>query len=128
MSDFAPVVLTVKGKPTSKKTGARQVYGKGRMIPIPSKDYVAYERSACLQLATQYKAPPIEDPCHVTARFYRDNRADVDNLAGGLFDILQKAGVLKNDRVVYGLTATKSGACDGDPRVEVFIAPYRRGA
>lgn len=121
---FAPISLVIRGKPTSKKTSARQVFAKGRMIPIPSKDYVTYERSACLQLAVQYKAPPIEDMCRVTAFFYRDNRTDVDNLIGGLLDILQKAGVIKNDRQVWGLEATKSGKCDGDPRVEVLIEPY----
>ncbi len=127
MSAFPSVVLTVKGKPTSKKTNARFIPGK---IPrlIPSAAYLAYEASACLQLAVQYKAPPIEEPCQVNARFYRDNRTDVDNMAGGLLDILQKAGVIKNDRLVYGLSVTKSGACDGDPRVEVFITPYTRAA
>lgn len=125
VDDFVPVALTIKGKPTSKKTGQRQVFGKGRMVPIPSADFIAYQRSACLQLAVQFKAVPINQPCHLTARFYRDNRTDVDNMLGGLLDILQKAQVLKNDRCVCSVTATKSGKCDGDPRVEVFIVPYR---
>jgi Holliday junction resolvase RusA-like endonuclease len=128
LSDFPPVTLTIKGLPASKKTGARIITVKGRAIPIPAKKYVSYERAALLQVAAQYHGETITQPCHINVRFYRDNRTDVDNLVGGLFDILQKAKVIKNDGLVHSVLATKSGACDGDPRAEVFITPYRRAA
>lgn len=121
---FEPVTLVIHGKPTSKKTNARHITVRGISRQIPSAAYVAYEESALLQLATQWKRSPIEQPCHVSVRFYRDNRTDVDNMAGGLLDILQAAKVIANDRLVYSLFATKSGKCDGDPRAEVFITPY----
>lgn len=124
ITTFEPVALTVHGVSCSKKTGARIIFAKGRAIPIPAKKYVSYEASAVAELATQYRREPIATPCHIVARFYRDNRADVDNLAGGLLDILQKAKVIKNDGLVYALSVSKSGRCDGDPRVEVFIAPH----
>lgn len=128
LREFEPVTLVIRGLPASKKTGARIVMAKGRAIPIPAKKYVAYERAALLQVAAQYHGETITQPCQVTVCFHRDNRTDVDNLVGGLFDILQKAKVIKNDGLVYQVTATKSGACDGDPRAEVCITPYRKAA
>ena len=122
---FAPVFLVIKGLPASKKTGQRQIHAKGRVIPIPSAKYVSYEKAACVQLAQQFTGPPIDQPCHLEARFHRDNRTDVDNLLGGLFDILQKGKVIKNDRLIYSVTATKSGACDGNPRVVLTLSPLQ---
>lgn len=121
---FKPVILVVHGVPASKKTGQRIIVAKGRAIPIPAAKYVAYEKAALLELATQYHGEAITEPCHLSARFHRDNRADLDNLVGGLLDILQKAKVIKNDGLVYSVTSRKSGKCDGNPRVEIYIMPF----
>ena len=64
----------------------------------------------------------------MSARFYRDDRCDVDNLSAALLDVLQAAKVLKNDRLVRRLMAEKSDEFDGEPRTEVFITPHRAGA
>lgn len=127
MANFAPVTLTIEGLPCSKKTDQRQIHAKGRVIPIPSAKYLSYERAACAQIARQFTGPPIDQRCHVGASFHRNDRTDVDNMLGGLLDILQKAKVLTNDRLVMSVAATKSGKCDGNPRVEVVIEPFRKG-
>lgn len=113
--------LTIRAKPQSKKTSQR-VAGN---IPRPSSVYRLFEDKALWLLKSQYRGPAIVVPCTVTAMFHRDNRADVDNLGSGLLDVLQKAKIIKNDRLVMKFITEKSGKCDGDPRVVVRIEPYR---
>lgn len=62
-------------------------------------------------------------PVEVAIYFYfEDKRPDIDSKIKCLLDVFQKAGILKNDRLVYSLLVTK----DFDklnPRVEVRIRP-----
>jgi len=54
---------------------------------------------------------------------FKSKRPDLDNAPKAILDILQIAGVIKNDNLVYDLHLTK--AVDKDnPRVDIEIEEY----
>jgi Holliday junction resolvase RusA-like endonuclease len=67
----------------------------------------------------------IDDPVIVHYRFYflnRSGEADVSNLCEGPGDVLQKAGVIANDRQIMRIVAEKFFG--HEPRVEIEIYKY----
>lgn len=110
------ISLVIIGTPLSKKNG----WGIAGKRVITSPEWRAYEASSVLQLKNQWRKPPITHPVRVTAHFYRDNRCDTDNLLTGTLDLLQKAGVLKNDGLARRVEGEKHS--DGTrPRCEIEI-------
>lgn len=64
---------------------------------------------------------PIDAPIVVQIEFYGDLKRDLDNVVTTLLDILQKGQIIKNDKQVFKLVATK---CYNDkPYVVVHIEP-----
>lgn len=63
----------------------------------------------------------IESPVSVTAVFYGDLKRDLDNITTTLLDILQKANVIKNDKQVFRLSASK--CYNASPSLTVQIEP-----
>lgn len=123
------IQLTLLGRPASKKNSmriARTVHGTP--FVLPSKANAVWTRDAVRQLREQYRGtrgplPPLEGPLSVQLRFYlRDQRSepDLDNLCASVFDVLQQAKVIVNDRHVVALTASKSFD-KANPRVEVVL-------
>lgn len=70
---------------------------------------------------------PLDRPCQVLAEYYMPNRAGWPDLVGlmqATADLLEEAGVLENDRLIYGWTETRIKGIDkGRPRVEIVIYP-----
>lgn len=133
--------LTILGTPSSKGN-SRQVWrvkGKRRVVIAPSKKFLTWQEDATLQIKAslhfwkaRYAAEgrgqiPIDEPVSIAATFYRDARADLDNLQKALGDVLQHAGVLKNDRQIKGWVSILRPH-NGNPRVELEIAPMREAA
>lgn len=107
--DLAPgeFGLEVTGRPASKKNSMMIVrYGRGPNAKhglIQSERYREWEKRALLELAEQWGGrPPITVP--VTATFYVRcepiQRMDMYNAIAAMSDALQKAGVLKNDKLI----------------------------
>ena len=71
------------------------------------------------QMKAQWKKAAIDKPCLLIAHIYYPNRRH-DLEASLLCDILQKAGVLKNDRLIERMALTK-GLDVKNPRVEMTI-------
>lgn len=71
------------------------------------------------QIKAQWKDAAITKPCILIAHIYYPNRRH-DLEASLLCDILQKAGVIQNDRLVERMALTK-GLDPKNPRVELSI-------
>jgi Holliday junction resolvase RusA-like endonuclease len=93
--------FTLFGKPASKKNSLKLVRVRGRVIPIQGDAYAKWRSIALPQLRIVWgRRKPIESPVHISAVFYRDRRCDLVNLIQSIGDLLQEAGIVKNDRLI----------------------------
>ena len=125
MSETTKIKLTIYGNPVTKKNSQRMVYAKGRIIPLPSKAYIDYEKSAKEQLLGQIGEPMIDYPVNVACTFYMGSRrrVDIGNLISGIHDILVSANVLADDNrdIVAGVDSCRVMYDKQNPRCEVTI-------
>jgi Holliday junction resolvase RusA-like endonuclease len=121
-------LLTLHGRPSVLKNSKR-IFSRGRgkrAIVLPSSKYEAWEENAMATLSRSFKRPLIIDPVCVRYEFFfatRQAEPDVSNLIEGPQDVLQKAGVIKNDRLVMRVIGGKYFG--HDPRTEILISPYQ---
>lgn len=112
------------GKPATKKNSVG-MYGGGkgrRKNVVQSPQYVAWALTAVRQLGVEWAGrQTIASPVNVRAVFYRDRRPDLINLCQALGDILQKAKVLKNDKLIAGWDGSRLVTDGSKDRVEVWI-------
>ena len=118
------IEFTINGNPVSKKNSQQIVYPKGRKpIIVQSKTYKDYEK-ACKQFMPKMDKP-IDQPCTVTALFYRKDhrRCDITNLMSALHDVLVKYGVVLDDNfnIIYSVDGTRVFVDQKNPRTEVTI-------
>ena len=92
----------IKGKVPSKKNKYR--IGNGRMWQ--DKGVKKWMDAAVLQLYDYRRKMSIK-PCGISILFKTDNRSDLDGMVATIFDVLQKAKIVKNDRQFIELTAAK---------------------
>lgn len=122
------IKLIVPGKAMILKNHKR-IFGRGRRkIVLPSERYLAWEKEAMLHVARQMTVSGINHPVFVDYKFYLKNfqgEPDASNLVEGIQDVLQKAGVLVNDKLVRKFTAEKIFG-EGDARTELEIFKYER--
>lgn len=112
----------IHGQPYSKANSRRLVYVKGKPLFIKSKSALAYEQTALFQLQTIIKEnnwQELTKPLEISADiYYPDRRQDLD--ASLVFDILQKAGLIHNDRQLQRIHLNRN--IDKDkPRTEINI-------
>lgn len=117
--------LILPGRPITKKNHQRIITNRrtGRPRVIQSKDYEAYE-TACLWHLKKYRVK-YTGPVQVTARYWMPNRRSWPDLVGLLqatCDILEKAGIIENDRNVVSLDGSRiMGVDKKNPRAEIEI-------
>jgi Holliday junction resolvase RusA-like endonuclease len=121
------VHLVIPGRPAILKNSKRVISrGAGRRaIVLPSITYVKWEQHAALWLQRSFRGCLIDYQVTAEFRFFFENRKsepDVSNLIEGPADVMQKVGILKNDRLIVRLTAEKFFG--HDPRTEIDL--YRR--
>lgn len=120
--------LTLHGRPTVLKNSKR-IFSRGRgkrAIVLPSSKYTLWEENAMATVARAFKSMTVCDPVCVFYRFFfadRHAESDVSNLIEGPQDVLQKAGVIKNDRLVMRVIAEKYFG--HDPRTEIQVFRYK---
>lgn len=92
--------LVIKGQVYSKSNQRKFAIIRGHPRVIKSKNSLDYEEIALWQLKLQLRDHVMfEKPCVLSATvWYPDRRQDLD--ISLILDILQKAGVYKNDRLV----------------------------
>jgi len=116
--------LVIFGPPRTKKNSSRIVkVGSGLRI-IPSKAQVTWAKGAVVQLADQWCRPPLSQPVHVAATFFRERKlGDLINFAQALADALQAAGVVSDDKYIESWDGTRLAKDATNPRVELTISP-----
>lgn len=126
------VPLPVKGSKKCPVCGLR----KTRPVPIPNKNYKAYQKHALLQLAWQWKGKqPIRERLQMIVVFFgawkesNANYPDESNLIEAPQDILQEAGVINDDRQIDNHDGShRVFLCDGPcPKKERYKAGLNKG-
>ncbi len=129
-------VLTILGAPRTKKTHNRIGWVKGRPIVLPSLAWVRWAKTAVIvrgRMPFRLEAIAARDvvlgvqplttaPVRCSAQFYREaNRGDLVGYQQGLADLLEKRGVLKNDRQIVSWDGSALRKDQQYPRVELVL-------
>lgn len=118
--------FVIEGNPVTKKNSQRMVPVHGRVIPMPSKQFVDYEKHFMRSLPHDIPHG-IHTPVLVRATYYMQKRLRVDmvNLLEATCDILVKAHVLVDD--CRDIVASHDGSAvfydKEHPRAEIEIIP-----
>ena len=119
-------LLTLPGRPITKKNSQKIIVNKHTKRPmiIQSDKYRQYERECLLHLA-QTVQKCYEGPVALQAQYWMPDHKSWPDLIGLLqatSDILQKAGVIKNDKYIIGFDGSKIVGVDKqNPRVEIAL-------
>ncbi len=125
---MSPIVtLTIPGRVGILKNSKRVIArGRGRRaIVLPSLRYSDWERHAARELSKRLTVALIDVPVEAHFRFFFKNHqgeSDLSNMLGGPEDVLQRVGVIANDRLIYRIEAEKFFG--HDPRTEIEIYKY----
>jgi Holliday junction resolvase RusA-like endonuclease len=121
--------LVVPGRPIVKKNTKRIIgAGKKKMI-IYSPKFVEWEKVALLAAMRVRPVNLITCLLEAEYKFYFKNtqgQADTSNLVEGIQDVLTKAGVIQDDKLIMRFTAEKFFG--HEPRTEVVLHEYRISA
>jgi len=118
--------LVIPGRPITKKNHGRIVvnHRTGRPMVIPSEQYKRYETDALWHLKT-YRGPTFGGPVNVRALYWLPDRRSAPDLLGleeATADILERAGIVANDRLIVSWDGSRIAGYDKErPRVEIEI-------
>lgn len=116
--------FTIHGRPVSKKNNSRIVRFGGRYSLLPSKAYSKYEKESLSELKGLpycFKDSYIEVACRY---WLPDHRwfPDLTNLLNATDDILEKSGIIDNDKHVVSHDGSYIMGFDkANPRVDISI-------
>ena len=129
------IIYRIPGKPVTKKNSMQMARNPktGKLFPVPSKQYKAYEKAA-KEAFFYVPETPINYPVRVTAVYHLQlnkdgsipkNLPDLTNLLEATDDILVKYKILEDDNA--GIVASHDGTCivfgDEEPWTSVCIEP-----
>lgn len=81
-------------------------FGRGKFYR--SEDFHSFEDSAIWEVKSQIKRDfSIDFTKKVVFKFFLKREKDLDNLLGSVFDILQKSGLIQNDKEIVWIEAMK---------------------
>ena len=118
--------ITIPGRPMTKKNHQQILRNKrtGKPFVVQSESYQNYE-TACLWHLKTYRGPKFTGPVRVTCRYWMPNRRSWPDLPGlyqATADILEKAGIIANDRNIVSMDGSEIMGVDREnPRVEIEI-------
>jgi hypothetical protein len=124
--------LILPGRVVAKKNSKKVIRSKfGRTIVLPSTQYVLWARQSEAHLAA-IRAPDTalfnkSDLIHAEMHFFfknHQNELDIDNCLGGPFDVLQKSGVIHNDKQIVSVFAEKHFG-DANERAEITLTKIK---
>lgn len=105
-------MIVIKGRIISKKNSKQVFKVKGRTIVTSSKAYKAYEEAALWQLKSCKERYTGALHVDYTMNVKGKLDIDIDNAMASINDILQKAGVIDDDKNVMSVRAVKYRGCD----------------
>lgn len=116
--------ITIYGDPRTKKNSQRVVWAGQKQRVIQSKAYMAYMRSAMLQIIGKYRQQ-LSGPVNVKCVYFMQTRRKVDlvNLLEATCDILKETSVVLDDncKVIAGHDGSRVCYDKECPRVEIEI-------
>lgn len=119
--------IVIPINPITKKNSQQLVRAGGRYIPIPSKQYKAYEQ-ACARFMPKLEEP-IHDLVNIKAVFYMSThrRVDLVNLQEAALDVLVKYKVIADDNcnIVASMDGSRVDYDRENPRTEIEIEKVR---
>lgn len=126
MSDYI-LSMTVNGQLPSLKNRRRVFRNRKTGAPIIAKSQEAMDyETRFLRAVPESAKVGYEGPVSVKVRvWYQSRRSDLSTEL--LFDLLQKAGVIANDRQVHHVESFK-GLDPERPRVHLTVYPYQEAA
>ena len=119
------VKIVLPGRPATKKNSGRIIKrGKFNML-LPSEAFEKYENE-CLWRLTRYKKYRFDMPVQMQCVYYLPDKAHYPDLVGlmqATADILEKAQILDNDRLVVSWDGTHIAPVldKANPRAEIVI-------
>ena len=125
--------LVIEGVPRTKKNGLRRIKRGRRIFTVPSAAHEAWEAIAVPQLAKQFRAwarglpmgAPVDFALNMRALVYRDRDVgDLLNYLAAVSDVLERAGVVANDRLIVSVDGSRLLLDRARPRVEIELTPY----
>ncbi len=97
--------FVLKGKiPSKKNTWHKGKYGQIYQSQQDILDGLLFQLK---QQKSIYYDLPIKKDCRLSCCIYGDNRNDLDNQLTSICDLLQKSGIIKNDRYFKQIEAEK---------------------
>lgn len=114
--------LIIPGQPITKKNSQVVRCIQGKPLVQASKAYRAYERSA-LKIIQGTPGQTFSGPVKVRVLYWLRNRRrpDLTNLLQATADILEKAGVIDNDRNIVSWDGSRIAGVSNTPRAEIKI-------
>ena len=115
--------FTIIGPPRTKKSHSRIIRAGGRPRIIPSAAHEEWYRVALPQaIAVARCSSTITYPVNVAAVFFRDRAVgDAVGYYQALGDLLERAGIIENDRLIASWDGSRLGKDAQRPRIEVAI-------
>lgn len=122
--------IVLKGRPITKKNSQRIIQARGRVMVIPSKQYMEYLADCRWQLnVLRLGEMKISSPINLKCVYYMPTRHRVDlvNLLEATCDILVECGLLADDnsKIVASHDGSRVGYDKDNPRVEIEITPAK---
>lgn len=121
--------LTLPGIPRTKKNSGRIVHAGGLRL-LPSKAWERWANMVSPMLrawALRNQLQPIASPVNCAALFYRDaDRGDAVGFYQGLADVLEKAGIVENDKHIVSWDGSRLRKDAARPRVELALTPTEK--
>jgi Holliday junction resolvase RusA-like endonuclease len=123
----------IYGSPRTKKTSNRIVRVGGRPLILPSEAHEEWYARAFPQARYAFVmhrkrcALPLAEPVNVRALFFRDaRRGDTTGYYQALADLLERAGILKNDKFIASWDGSRLLVDRDNPRIEVVMEKARQ--
>lgn len=113
-------MITILGRPISKKN-TKQVFMRGRFpVVISSKAYLKFEKNALDQLKKVREKYVGDVDVSYTLNYKGKLWTDADNAIAGLNDILQKSEIIIDDKqIVSGTFIVNKGCKDWSSVIEI---------
>ena len=100
------ITLIIQGKVPSKKNA--YLIGRGRLYLKQSvKDFIEYAIVQCVSIRNKRKLKTLEVGISVDMDFFTTSKADLDGMVTTILDVLQSAKIIKSDKDVIRIEATK---------------------
>lgn len=118
------MLLTIIGAPRTKKNSQRIMRGRGgRPFVAQSAQHDAWAGPAILQLRARWGLrTPLDGHINLRALIYRERATgDLGNYLAAVCDVLERSGVVLNDKFIEGFDGSRMLKDAKNPRIEIEL-------